>query len=370
MRRKNNFVSILIFLLFCLLNIYFQKPAYADNCDGNLGDDGESCCYSGAGGSNLPCDGPSCVCNGSLVCTDESNINDPLNWVCRGAGTCGLENGLCCVTNDPTQKCQSGLACFRDSNGNRSCKECGVENGPCCVTGNACGVDLEPEGNVGNENCVCRTTVIPNPGTVTGTCSYTDPVTNEVIDGQCVLCNIVNNAWVCPCSGSLYDRNMANVTWNCVENNLTPQQEARCCIEAQPSPICGAQGREEHCSPLDDCPASDRLADPGVGCTSLEVCCKGFGPPVPKPPSLIYKGPVIENLEDIIGPVAAMLYYGGLAIGFFFIILSGYRLMTSEGDPQRVKGAQEQLTSAIIGIVFILLSVTIIRIIMDSILNI
>lgn len=88
-----------------------------------------------------------------------------------------------------------------------------------------------------------------------------------------------------------------------------------------------------------------------------------------KPKDLVYRGPVIEKLEDILGPVTKMLYYGGLGIGVFYIILSGYKLMVSEGDPQRTKAAQEQLTSAIVGIIFILLSVTIIRVIIDEIIK-
>jgi len=51
----------------------------------------------------------------------------------------------------------------------------------------------------------------------------------------------------------------------------------------------------------------------------------------------VYNGPIIESLEEILNPVVRILYYGGLFVGIFFIILSGYKLMTSEGDPQRTK---------------------------------
>ena len=84
---------------------------------------------------------------------------------------------------------------------------------------------------------------------------------------------------------------------------------------------------------------------------------------------MVYSGPVISELEDILGPVTKILYYGGLAIGGFFIILAGYSLMTSEGDPQKTKAAQERLTAAVIGIIFILLSITILRVIMNEIVD-
>jgi hypothetical protein len=74
-------------------------------------------------------------------------------------------------------------------------------------------------------------------------------------------------------------------------------------------------------------------------------------------------------LSKLLGPVAKVLYYGGLAIGIFFIILSGYNLMTSGGNPQKTQSAQEQLTAAIIGIMFILLSSTILRIVVDEIIG-
>lgn len=83
-----------------------------------------------------------------------------------------------------------------------------------------------------------------------------------------------------------------------------------------------------------------------------------------------YKGPVITSLEEILGPIVKILYYGGLFIGVFFIILSGYRLMVSQGNPQKTQDVKEnQLVPAIVGIVFILLSVTLLRIILTKVLG-
>ncbi len=162
----------------------------------------------------------------------------------------------------------------------------------------------------------------------------------------------------------------------------------------------GVAGRDKVCAKVD---GSGNIIDASICCENKAVCpgvCAASCPPAtnpeldgvsldyvcnaglccvenvvepstrPRPFGLLYTGPVIKNLQDILGPVSKMLYYGGLAIGVFFIILSGYRLMTSEGDPQRTKAAQEQLTSAIIGIIFILLSVTILRVVINEILKI
>jgi hypothetical protein len=59
-----------------------------------------------------------------------------------------------------------------------------------------------------------------------------------------------------------------------------------------------------------------------------------------------------------------------LFIGIAFIVKAGYTLMTSEGNPQKVKDGQEELTAAIIGTFFILLSVAILRVIIRSILGV
>ena len=58
------------------------------------------------------------------------------------------------------------------------------------------------------------------------------------------------------------------------------------------------------------------------------------------------------------------------AIALLLIMISGYRLMTSAGNPEKVKGAREQLTSALIGLLFILFSLVILQIIGVDILRI
>lgn len=52
---------------------------------------------------------------------------------------------------------------------------------------------------------------------------------------------------------------------------------------------------------------------------------------------------------------------GGIAL--VLIIISGYSYMTSEGNPEKVQGAKETLTSAIVGLLFIIFSLVILQII-------
>ena len=59
---------------------------------------------------------------------------------------------------------------------------------------------------------------------------------------------------------------------------------------------------------------------------------------------------------------------GGIAL--LLIIISGYRLMASQGNPEKVQAAREQLTSAIVGLLFIIFSLAILTIIGVDILRI
>jgi len=55
---------------------------------------------------------------------------------------------------------------------------------------------------------------------------------------------------------------------------------------------------------------------------------------------------------------AALMFVGVVAI--FFIIYSGYQLVTSGGDPKKVQGGRQTMTFAIIGLVIVLSSFAII----------
>ncbi len=58
---------------------------------------------------------------------------------------------------------------------------------------------------------------------------------------------------------------------------------------------------------------------------------------------------------------------GGIV--FLIILITGYRLMTSQGDPEKVKNAKDQLTAAIIGLMFIIFSLAILELITRDILG-
>lgn len=321
-------------------------------CNPPFGGEGDQCCKSGD--PSAFCSGMDCVCNSHFVCTPPADPNDPdPRWKCRIS--CGNLGEDCCLTNTPADKCESGLACYSDNNHIRKCRECGVVSGPCCVIGNQCGVDgngdpLVPAGS--GESCTCE---LNNPPPVAcGTNGY--PCCLEDDSGNVIgACDSGDSP--CTCSEGICKDGAGPI------NHF---YSTHCLVASD----CGAEGQLCCASPDLPCDVSALICFDNHCCKDEDgdsVCDGSVGPP--RPFGLLYTGPVIKNLQDILGPVAKMLYYGGLAIGVFFIILSGYRLMTSEGDPQRTKAAQEQLTSAIIGIIFILLSVTILRVIINQIIG-
>lgn len=57
--------------------------------------------------------------------------------------------------------------------------------------------------------------------------------------------------------------------------------------------------------------------------------------------------------------LSAALVIAGIA-AVILIIISGYKFVTSEGDPERVDSAKKTLTYAIAGLIFIILSFSII----------
>lgn len=81
--------------------------------------------------------------------------------------------------------------------------------------------------------------------------------------------------------------------------------------------------------------------------------------PVHAAPTGIPLPTLIKTLYNIVFPAVVML---GMAI----IIKAGYQLMTSQGDPHKVIEGKDDLTSAIMGMIFVLASIGILRIIIST----
>lgn len=289
-------------------------------------------------------DGVGCVVddNKSSYCTDYGGFPDPSvcsglspgcpnqAWgLCISAPSCG-DTGEICVGPSGTQDgCCDGLIC-----NNGTCSPPAV----CRILTELCSGPAGTQGGCCN-GLICQVTASgelrcqnpPNP--VTGYFCETSglqcfPCHSGDLNSGCNPAPQYSDYNICTvaCTGQIPTKFICQ-NGNCVENQNGPYSDIGTCAQ--------------NCSPISG------------GSNTYDYS---------------YSGLRFANLEAVLTPVAKILFYASLVIGALFIIYAGYTLMTSEGNPQRVQQGQEQLTAAILGIIFVLLSAAILRVIINSIL--
>ncbi|MFC1756180.1 hypothetical protein ACFLZK_02190 [Patescibacteria group bacterium] len=70
----------------------------------------------------------------------------------------------------------------------------------------------------------------------------------------------------------------------------------------------------------------------------------------------------VTNIYNLVFPI-------GIFISVVMIIVAGYMYMTSTGQPDKVQAASQKLTSAISGAIFIILSLVILKVIINLLLG-
>lgn len=80
-------------------------------------------------------------------------------------------------------------------------------------------------------------------------------------------------------------------------------------------------------------------------------------------------GPVSTTPSGVITVFFRLFLSIAGTIAVFLIISSGYKLMTSRGNPEQIQQAREQFTSAIIGLLFLIFSLVILQFIGVSVLG-
>ncbi|SRR3989344_5665173 len=71
----------------------------------------------------------------------------------------------------------------------------------------------------------------------------------------------------------------------------------------------------------------------------------------------------VENTTEFMGWILGWALGIGGGISFLLIVYASFMIMTSAGAPERLKAGQELLTSAISGLIMLIFSVTILKII-------
>lgn len=272
-------------------------------------------------------EGDTCGCTGGKICR---------------SGTCGeaciqpyqpCTQQNCCADGTATYKCDSqggSTICIPASNCASSGGDCSVSK--CCQNSSeACD----------GSTCVsCKT----------GFCTHDTDVCCE-INGSPAVCNEVTKTCVSTTGCATQGDSCANKSC-CGSQNLVCNS-SKVCVPGSVGGQCTGSG----CGV--ECPAGERCSN--QTCVSDPICDATIF-------TVPYNGPII-NVAQFLSSVFKVMYPLAIVLGIAFIIKAGYSLMTSEGDPMKVKAGQEELTAAIIGTLFILLSVVILRVIMVSIIG-
>jgi len=81
-------------------------------------------------------------------------------------------------------------------------------------------------------------------------------------------------------------------------------------------------------------------------------------------------GDVIASPQGFVTRLFGLILSISGGIALLLIIISGYKILSSQGNPEALKGAKEQLTAAIVGLLFIIFALVILQIIGVDILRI
>lgn len=69
----------------------------------------------------------------------------------------------------------------------------------------------------------------------------------------------------------------------------------------------------------------------------------------------------VDQIWIIVMNIVQWLIIAGGYVALFFIIWSGFKYITAAGDPQKITAAKNTLMNAVIGLIIVLASVTIVR---------
>jgi len=334
---KSNFLFKLLFLLIFFAALFlissFSSKSFAATCGPNGQNPtcptGYTCSYT----SGNPDFGGTCIA------TTPSTTTPP--GQCTPSATCAIMGYTCGGFIDSCDNYQTcGPACSGTTTTVPS-STCGPNGqNPTCPTGYTCSYTSGNPDFGGTCIATTTTTTVPTCGPngtaplcPTGyTCSYTEG--NPDLGGTCIATTTitfpVGSSATCITSGE-----------HCVQGGVDANGQT-CC-----SPLV-CTGAYQGSTFETDCEAPQTA--PAVFSCSGSSCSTALGD-IP-----IDVGGFVNKLFAIILSIS-----GGIAI--ILIIISGYKLMVSRGNPEQIQGAREQFTAAIVGLLFIILSLVILQVI-------
>lgn len=334
-----------------------QASVVHEVCDSPLRANLEDCYFNG-GGKNELCASDNCV--------STPGPGGTIDWICmapQNGEPCGNTAMNCACNNDNSidgpSFCVAGV--------------CSDDPTPGCADeGQLCGDLFEPCCDLDNYYCSvghCKedSDCVPlfrgNPADLSNpayNCIESKDCCNSGPGGtKCEYVTIGTSGWVC-----IQDTSCAHLGQGCSGTVPCCDVNHRCDSDTLKCVLGNLPGPGDTCQ-IAGC---DGCAANGYGCNAAGICewdtrCIEVYEPPP------YSGPVLD-IEQLLGTIFGVLYPVGIAIGVIFNVKAGYCYMTSEGEPQKLKDCSEQLTHAILGTLFILLSIVILRVIINTILGV
>jgi len=207
----------------------------------------------------------------------------------------------------------------------------------------------------GNNDCACK------PGD-----NFNFTCNQGIFNGQAVVGSQDRN-----CGANNYCRTNITWSWPCSAGGSTPV------IPTQPP----ASSCTDPATPFLTASKSDTSINYPPSATPFPLpCLEGLdkgGNTIPGPSTNIVTctkfasgvGDISPNISDFLGTILGLLLGISGGIAALLIIYSGYELGISQGNPEKIKAAKERLTAAIVGLLFIIFSTTILQIIGVDILH-
>jgi hypothetical protein len=81
---------------------------------------------------------------------------------------------------------------------------------------------------------------------------------------------------------------------------------------------------------------------------------------------VVFAQPADPALKNLFEAIYQILLPASIILGIVLIIINGYGILTSEGDPRKVQSSRENLTSAILGLAFVLAALAVYRVVVNS----